>query len=114
MIDQEKVKRLYTKKVEKLSKLKAYFEKDSPIVSDSEFDELKKELLALVKQHPFLKKIKNLDNLVGYKPSVKFEKVKHARPMLSLGNAFDREDMIDFQKKIQYINFLKFLIMKNS
>ena len=105
MIDQEKVKRLYTKKVEKLSKLnKAYFEKDSPIVSDSEFDELKKELLALVKQYPFLKKIKNLDNLVGYKPSAKFEKVKHARPMLSLGNAFDREDMIDFQKKIK--NFL--------
>ena len=105
MIDQEKVKRLYTKKVEKLLKLnKAYFEKDSPIVSDSEFDELKKELLALVKQHPFLKKIKNLDNLVGYKPSAKFEKVKHARPMLSLGNAFDREDMIDFQKKIK--NFL--------
>ena len=59
MIDQEKVKRLCTKKVEKLLKLnKAYFEKDSPIVSDSEFDELKKELLALVKQYPFLKKIK--------------------------------------------------------
>ena len=45
MIDQEKVKRLYTKKVEKLLKLnKAYFEKDSPIVSDSEFDELKKDI----------------------------------------------------------------------
>ena len=57
MIDQEKVKRLYTKKVEKLLKLnKAYFETDSPIVPDSEFDELKKELLILVKQHPFLKK----------------------------------------------------------
>ena len=105
MIDQEKVKRLYTKKVEKLLKLnKAYFEKDSPIVPDSEFDELKKELLALVKQNPFLKKIKNIDNLVGYKPSTKFEKVKHAKPMLSLGNAFDMEDMMDFQKKIK--NFL--------
>ena len=42
MIDQEKVKKLYNKKVEKLLKLnKAYFEKDSPIASDSEFDELK-------------------------------------------------------------------------
>ncbi len=48
MIDQEKVKKLYTKKVEKLSKLnKAYFEKDSPIATDSEFDELKKELSTL-------------------------------------------------------------------
>ncbi len=105
MTDQEKVKRLYIKKVEKLLKLnKAYFEKDNPIVPDSEFDELKKELLALVKQNPFLKKIKNLDNLIGHKPSIKFEKVKHAKPMLSLGNAFDKEDMIDFQKKIK--NFL--------
>jgi len=105
MIDQEKVKKLYTKKVEKLSKLnKAYFEKDSPIATDSEFDELKKELSTLVKENPFLKKIKNLDSLVGHKPSSKFEKIEHARPMLSLGNAFDREDMIDFQKKIK--NFL--------
>tara|TARA_Y100000590_G_scaffold383669_1_gene454522 strand:- start:117 stop:2141 length:2025 start_codon:yes stop_codon:yes gene_type:complete len=105
MTDQEKIKRLYTTKFEKLLKLnKAYFEKDSPIASDSEFDELKKELLALVKQNPFLKKIKNIDNLVGYKPSTKFEKVKHAKPMLSLGNAFDMEDMMDFQKKIK--NFL--------
>jgi len=105
MIDQEKIKRLYTKKVEKLLKLnKAYFEKDNPMASDSEFDELKKELLVLAKQHPFLKKIKNLDNLVGHKPATKFEKIKHTRPMLSLGNAFDREDMMDFQKKIK--NFL--------
>ncbi len=105
MTDQEKVKRLYIKKFEKLLKLnKAYFEKDNPIVPDSEFDELKKELLALVKQNPFLKKIKNLDNLIGHKPSIKFEKVKHAKPMLSLGNAFDKKDMIDFQKKIK--NFL--------
>ncbi|MBH02510.1 MAG: DNA ligase (NAD(+)) LigA [Acidimicrobiaceae bacterium] len=102
MTDQEKVKKLYTKKVEKLLKLnKAYFEKDSPIATDSEFDELKKELLTLVKENPFLKKIKNLDSLVGHKSSTKFEKIKHARPMLSLGNAFDREDMIDFQKKIK-------------
>tara|TARA_Y100001970_G_scaffold233545_1_gene291193 strand:- start:119 stop:2143 length:2025 start_codon:yes stop_codon:yes gene_type:complete len=105
MIDQEKVKKLYTKKVEKLLKFnKAYFDKDKPIVSDSEFDELKKELLALVKKYPFLNKIKNLNTLVGYKPSTKFEKIKHARPMLSLSNAFYREDMIDFQKKIK--NFL--------
>ena len=76
MIDQEKVKKFYTKKVQKLLKLnKAYFEKDSPIASDSEFDELKKELLALAKQYPFLKKIENLDILVGHKPSVKFQKI---------------------------------------
>ena len=105
MTDQEKAKKLYIKKVEKLLKLnKAYFEKDNPIASDSEFDDLKKELLALAKQYPLLKKIKNLDTFVGHKPSTKFEKIKHSRPMLSLGNAFDRGDMLDFQKKIK--NFL--------
>ncbi len=105
MTDQEKAKKLYIKKVEKLLKLnKAYFEKDNPIASDSEFDDLKKELLALAKRYPLLKKIKNLDTFVGHKPSTKFEKIKHSRPMLSLGNAFDRGDMLDFQKKIK--NFL--------
>ncbi len=59
MTDQEKVKNLYNKKIQKLIKLnKAYFEKDSPIASDSEFDELKKELLTLAKEYPFLKKNK--------------------------------------------------------
>ncbi len=105
MTNQEKIKKLYNSKVKKLLRFnKAYFEKDRPIVSDSEFDELKKELLNLTKEHPFLKKIKNLDEIIGSKPSAKFKKTKHARPMLSLGNAFNKEDMLDFQKKIK--NFL--------
>ena len=62
------------------------------------------ELLFLAQHNPFLKKIKNLDKIIGYKPSGKFEKVKHSKAMLSLGNAFDKENMIDFQKKIK--NFL--------
>ena len=105
MIDQEKVKKIYKKKVQKLIEFnKAYFERDKPKISDSEFDNLKKELLDLAKDHPFLKKIKNLDNLIGSKPSNKFKKIKHSRPMLSLGNAFKKEDMLDFKKKIT--NFL--------
>ncbi len=105
MIDQEKVKKIYKKKVQKLIEFnKAYFERDKPKISDSEFDNLKKELLNLAKDHPFLKKIKNLDNLIGSKPSNKFKKIKHSRPMLSLGNAFKKEDMLDFKKKIT--NFL--------
>ena len=105
MKNQEKIKNLYKKKVKKLFDFnRAYFEKDNPIVSDLEFDSLKKELVQLAKKYPFLKKVENLDNLVGFKPSVKFEKIKHSKPMLSLGNAFDKEDMLDFKKKIN--NFL--------
>ncbi len=105
MTDQEKIKNLYNKKIQKLLKLnKAYFEKDNPIVTDIEFDELKKELLNLAKQYPFLKKIKNLDSLVGSKPSTKFKKIRHRKPMLSLSNAFNQENILDFDKKIK--NFL--------
>ena len=45
MIENEKIKKIYKKKSEKLLKYnRAYFEKDSPIISDSEFDKLKGEL----------------------------------------------------------------------
>ena len=105
MKNQEKIKNLYKEKIKKLLKFnQAYFEKDSPIVSDSAFDKLKKELIELAAKNPYLKKIENLDNLIGSKPSAKFEKIKHSKPMLSLGNAFQMKDMLDFKKKIN--NFL--------
>ena len=105
MTNQEKIKKVFNDKVKKLLKFnKAYFDKDNPIVSDNTFDELKRELFILVKEYPFLKRIKNLDNIVGSSPSSKFEKIKHSKPMLSLGNAFEQEDMLDFKKKIN--NFL--------
>ena len=85
MKDQEKIKKIYKEKVKRLLQLNsAYFEKDNPIVSDLKFDTLKKELVEFAKKYPFLKKVENLDNLVGSKPSLKFEKIKHSKPMLSL------------------------------
>ncbi len=105
MKNKEKIEALYIKKTNRLFDLnKAYFEKDNPIVSDLEFDNLKKEVITLSKKYPFLKKLKNIESLVGYKPSSKFEKIKHSKPMLSLSNAFEKKDMIDFKKKIG--NFL--------
>ena len=105
MTDQDKIKKKYNTKVKKLLKLnKAYFEKDDPIVSDLKFDELKKELISLSKKYTYLKSIKNLEDIVGSKPSKKFKKIKHSKPMLSLSNAFDKKNIIDFQKKIR--NFL--------
>ena len=105
MKNKEKIEALYIKKTNRLFDLnKAYFEKDNPIVSDLEFDNLKKEVITLSKKYPFLKKLKNIESLVGYKPSSKFEKIKHSKPMLSLSNAFEKKDMVDFKKKIG--NFL--------
>ena len=107
MKNKKKIQDEYKKKVNRLINLnKAYFDKDKPIVSDSEFDKLKQELINISKKYTFLKKIKDLNKIVGFKPSTKFEKVKHSKPMLSLGNAFEKKDIIDFKKKIS--NFLNF------
>ncbi len=84
---------------------KFYYDKDSPIVTDHEFDDLKKKVVELEKQNPFLKKYDSVTNTIGFEPSLKFAKIKHAKPMLSLANAFNIEDIKDFIKKISnYLN----------
>ncbi len=105
MTNKNKISKIYKEKIKRFNKFnKAYFEKDNPIISDYEFDNLKKELINLEKKYPFLKSSKSIENTVGFKPSGKFEKVKHSKQMLSLSNAFNKEDMKDFKKKIK--NFL--------
>ena len=81
-----------------------YFNDDNPIISDSEYDNLKKEIIHLEKKNNFLKKLNLNKKIVGSPPSNKFKKVKHLKPMLSLSNAFDKNDMKDFVSKIG--NFL--------
>ena len=68
------------------------------------YDQLKKDLLELEKKNPYLKNIDSVEKIVGAPPSNKFKKIKHLLPMLSLSNAFNEADMINFLKKIK--NFL--------
>ena len=94
----------YKKKINLLKKHnKLYFTKDNPEITDFQYDDLKKEILELEKKNNFLKKL-NLNQIVGSPPSNKFKKIKHLKPMLSLANAFDKNDMKDFLSKIN--NFL--------
>ena len=84
---------------------KSYHDKDSPDISDQKYDELKIEILELEKKYLFLKKYGSINNRIGFKPSSKFKKIKHLKPMLSLANAFDNDDIKDFAKKINnYLN----------
>ena len=95
----------YLKKIDLVQKYnKHYHDKDKPIVSDQIFDILKKDIIDLENKYKFLKNKHSPTNAVGFKPSKNFQKVKHRVPMLSLGNAFDEEDLNIFEKKI--INFL--------
>ena len=95
----------YKKKINLIKKYnQAYFNKDNPIINDSEYDNLKSEILDLEKKYNFLKKLNLNKNLIGSPPSDKFNKIQHLVPMLSLANAFEIKDMKDFINKIN--NFL--------
>jgi DNA ligase (NAD+) len=97
----------YLKKIKLFKKYNEfYYDKDNPLVSDQEFDELKKEILALEKKNSTFKHKASPSFSVGFKPSKNFRKVKHKTPMLSLNNAFNEDDLKNFEKKI--LNFLSF------
>ena len=81
-----------------------YFNKDKPKISDSTYDKLKAETLELEKSYKYLKNLNLILDKVGSPPTNKFKKISHLKPMLSLSNAFDKNDIVDFLKKIK--NFL--------
>ena len=104
-MDKDLVSKDYLKKIKLLKKYnKNYYDKDKPIVTDQEYDYFKNEILNLEKIYKFLKSNNSPSQTIGFKPSKNFQKVKHKVPMLSLGNAFNEEDLKSFEKKI--INFL--------
>ena len=99
----------YKEKITLIQKLnKAYYQKDKPLVSDAEYDKIKKDILDFEKKNPDIVDINSPSEKVGFAPSEKFSKVKHLVPMLSLDNAFTKDDVEDFLKKIRnYLNFEK-------
>ena len=99
----------YDKKIKLLKKFNLYYyDKDKPIITDQKYDHLKKEILNLEIKYSFLKSKNSPSKTVGFKPSKNFKKIRHKIPMLSLGNAFSEEDLINFEKKIS-----NFLSLKN-
>jgi len=99
----------YKEKITLIQKLnKAYYHNDKPLVSDAEYDKIKKDILDFEKKNPNIVDINSPSEKVGFAPSEKFSKVKHLVPMLSLDNAFTKDDVEDFLKKIRnYLNFEK-------
>ena len=84
---------------------KYYYEESSPKVDDATYDELKRQLILYEKNNKIPKNEKRVLDIVGFEPSKKFSKVKHYESMLSLDNAFDQSDIIEFYKKINnYLN----------
>ncbi|AQP52926.1 DNA ligase (NAD(+)) LigA [Vagococcus penaei] len=79
----------------------AYYEKDSPTVTDQEYDESYAKLVDLETRYPELIRPDSVTQQVGGQISSQFSKVTHRIPMLSLSNAFNREDLIAFDKRIR-------------
>lgn len=78
----------------------AYYVLDAPIVSDAEYDQLIGELEAIESQYPALRTPDSPTQRVGGTAIAAFEPVRHAVPMLSLGNAFEDEQVLAFDQRV--------------
>lgn len=80
-----------------------YYVLDNPSVSDAEYDRLMQELISLEKQHPELLSPLSPSQRVGGQVQDEFKKVTHQRMMLSLANAFNEDDLYDFDRKVREV-----------
>lgn len=78
-----------------------YYVKNAPTISDQEFDQLMDELLLLEAQNPLLFDPNSPTQRVGSDLSGDFEQVTHQRPMLSLGNTYNREEVAAFYERVR-------------
>ena len=83
-----------------------YYVLDNPSVSDAEYDRLMQELILLEKEHPELVSPLSPTQRVGGLVQDEFKKVTHQRMMLSLANAFNEDDLRDFDRKVREVTGL--------
>jgi len=74
---------------------------DQPTISDEAYDALMRELQSLEEAHPELVTPESPTQRVGAAPAARFAPVQHAAPMLSLGNAFDEEELRAFDQRVR-------------
>jgi DNA ligase (NAD+) len=78
-----------------------YYQEDAPSVSDAAYDALRRRNEAIEARFPQLVRADSPSRRVGAAPAAKFAEVRHAVPMLSLGNAFSAEDVADFVDRVR-------------
>ena len=101
----KEIEKNYNNKINEIKKYnQAYFDYDKPLISDKDYDSIKQEIFEFEKKYTYLRNKNSPSNILGYAASNKFRKTKHLKPMLSLSNAFKKDDMKDFLSKIS--NFL--------
>ena len=80
---------------------KAYYQQDAPLISDAEYDTLRRRHAELEQQFPHLVRADSVSHTVGAAPAEGFGRIEHLTPMLSLSNAFSEEDITDFLTRIR-------------
>jgi DNA ligase (NAD+) len=78
-----------------------YYLEDSPEITDAEYDALLRELESLEAAHPELRTPDSPTQRVGATPQAQFAEVRHRTPMLSIGNAFDEDEVRAFDKRMR-------------
>ncbi|WP_417272411.1 NAD-dependent DNA ligase LigA [Celeribacter halophilus] len=79
----------------------AYHTEDAPVMSDAEYDALKRRNAAIEARFPHLKRSDSPSKQVGAAPAEGFGKITHAVRMMSLANAFDDEDVVEFDRSVR-------------
>ncbi|WP_206201908.1 NAD-dependent DNA ligase LigA [Terasakiella sp. SH-1] len=80
---------------------KAYYQEDTPKISDADYDALRQRNMAIEEKFPHLKRKDSPTDKVGTPVQSAFSKITHAVPMLSLGNAFNQDDVQDFIDRVR-------------
>src|SRR5437763_8160263 len=78
-----------------------YYVLDAPEVPDAEFDRLMQQLKKIEAEHPELVTPDSPTQRVGGKPREGFVKVEHSRPMLSLDNAYNEQELRDWERRVR-------------
>ena len=78
-----------------------YYTMDQPTITDQEYDSYLRELIRLEEKHPELKRMDSPTVRVGGEVIDSFQKIVHAKPMLSLGNVFNESEIEDFDRRIR-------------
>ncbi len=78
-----------------------YYVQDSPEISDADFDMLMKELIALEEKYPEYITEDSPTQRVGGEALSKFDQVRHSVQMMSLSNAFSKQDLLDFDSRVR-------------
>ncbi|MGI6712404.1 MAG: NAD-dependent DNA ligase LigA [Bacillota bacterium] len=93
-------KRIDQLRKEILEHNKAYYELDNPVISDREYDALMKQLMELEEAYPELITPDTPSQRVGGRPVAGFKTKRHRKQLLSLGNVFNRADLLNFHRRV--------------